>query len=90
MSLGLPILGLATTEMSTAVENGVSGYVETDPARLVEHARRLLRDPSEAAALSEGARKRAQERFGIERFARDWEDTLTRAAARPAAGRGVA
>lgn len=80
MALGLPILGLATTEMSVAVENGVSGYVETDPSRLVDHARRLLRDPAEAAALSEGSRKRAEERFGIDRFAKDWEDVLTRTA----------
>jgi len=86
MALGLPILGLATTEMSIAVENGVSGYVETDPARLVEHAQRLLRDPSEAAVLSEGARKRAQERFGIDRFARDWKATLTAWGGRSAAG----
>lgn len=80
MALGLPVLGLATTEMSVAVENGVSGYVETDPARLVEHARRLLADPAEAAALSEGARKRAAERFGVDRFAADWTRTLERAA----------
>lgn len=80
MALGLPVLGLATTEMAVAVENGVGGYVETDPARLVEHARRLLADPAEAAALSEGARKRAQERFDIARFARDWEDTMARVA----------
>jgi len=77
LALGLPVLGLATTEMSAAVENGVSGYVETDPTRLVEHARRLLADPAEAAALSEGARKRAAERFGIDRFAADWTDVLT-------------
>ncbi len=26
MMLGMPIIGLATTEMATAIENGVSGY----------------------------------------------------------------
>lgn len=77
LALGLPVLGLATTEMSVAVENGVSGYVETDPARLVDHARRLLADPAEAAALSEGACKRAVERFGIDRFASDWTALLS-------------
>jgi hypothetical protein len=81
MALGLPVLGLATTEMSTAVENGVSGYVETDPARLIEHAQRLLQDPAEAAALSEGARKRAAERFAVTRFAADWERVLGQMAA---------
>jgi hypothetical protein len=78
MALGLPVLGLATTEMSVAVENGVSGYVETDVDRLITHAHRLLQDPAEAAALSEGARKRAAERFGIDRFVRDWTTVLER------------
>lgn len=82
MALGLPVLGLATTEMAAAVQNGVSGYVETDPERLVAHARRLLDDREEAAALSAGARARARERFGIERFAADWLRVLEQAAGR--------
>ena len=76
MALGLPVVGLATTEMATAVSNGVNGYVETDPARLVGHLQRLLADPQEAAELSAGARARARERFGIDRFVRDWTEVL--------------
>src|SRR5215204_5673734 len=30
MMIGMPIIGLATTEMVTAVENGVSGYTDTN------------------------------------------------------------
>src|SRR5436305_383123 len=30
MMLGMPVVGLATTEMATVIENGVSGYVDTD------------------------------------------------------------
>ncbi len=82
MALGLPVLGLATTEMAAAVQNGVSGYVETDPERLVEHACRLIEDQDEAAELSAGALARARERFGIERFADDWLQVLTEAAGR--------
>lgn len=81
MALGLPVVGLATTEMATAVRNGVNGYVETDPERLVPHLRRLLADRDEAAALSAGARKVAAERFGIDRFAADWLRVLTNHAA---------
>jgi hypothetical protein len=76
MALGLPVLGLATTEMATAVQNGVSGFVETRPERLVEHAQRLLRDRDEAAALSRGARETARQRFGIDRFVREWTEVL--------------
>lgn len=73
MSIGMPIIGLATTEMATAVENGVSGYVDTDEPRLLRRMRRLLADPALARRLGEGARERARARFGIERFVRDWQ-----------------
>ena len=72
MALGLPVVGLATTEMASAVQNGVNGYVETDAGKLAGHVRRLLADHDEAAELSAGARTLARERFGIERFVRDW------------------
>jgi len=82
MALGLPVVGLATTEMATAVRNGENGYVETDPARLVAHLTRLLADHDEAAALSHGARRTARERFGIDRFVRDWTEVLATASGR--------
>lgn len=76
MMIGMPILGLATTEMVTVVENGTSGYIETDLDRLIEHMQRLLQDPAEALHLSKGARHYAQERFNIERFAQDWDQAF--------------
>jgi hypothetical protein len=72
MMLGMPIIGLATTEMATAVENGVSGFVSTDLSRLIERMNELLADPSEAGRLGAGAAAAARERFSIERFTRDW------------------
>ncbi len=76
MMLGLPIIGLATTEMVTVVENGVSGYVSTDVRALIEHMKRLVADPQEARRLGEGARCQALERFGMERFIRDWDEAF--------------
>jgi glycosyltransferase involved in cell wall biosynthesis len=76
MTLGMPIVGLATTEMAAAIRNGVSGYVDTDVRRLIEPIRELLANPQEARRLGAGARAYALERFGIERFARTWEETL--------------
>lgn len=72
MLLGMPVIGLATTEMVTVVENGVSGYVDTDVERLIDRMQELLVNPAEARRLGEGARKMACERFSIERFASDW------------------
>jgi hypothetical protein len=73
MMAGVPVVALATTEMSTVVDNGVSGWIDTDVERLVGRMQELLADPAEAARLGEGARRRALERFSIDRFRRDWD-----------------
>ncbi len=73
MMAGMPVVTLATTEMVTVVENGVSGWIDTDVGRLIEHMRRLVADPGEARRLGKGARQRALERFSIERFTSDWD-----------------
>jgi len=77
MRTGLPIVGLATTEMVRAIENGVSGFVDTDVQTLVERMRELIADEKLARKLGEGARRRAEEMFSIDRFAKDWLDALT-------------
>jgi glycosyltransferase involved in cell wall biosynthesis len=87
MMIGLPVVGLATTEMATAIEDGVSGFVATDPSRLVESMRHLLDDPAEARWLGENARRAASERFAIDRFAREWEDAFSTVVGRAAQGR---
>ena len=76
MMIGLPIIGLATTELVTVVENGVSGYLDTNVGHLVDRMRQLLEDPAEAHRLGEAARRTARERFDIRRFTRDWEEAF--------------
>lgn len=70
MLCGLPIVGLATTEMATAV--GPGGYVDTDLDALIERMRELIANPALARQLGERGRRHAQERFGIARFVADW------------------
>ncbi len=79
MLLGMPIVGLATTELPTVITNGENGYVDTDPRRLVEAMHWLLEDADAARRLGESARRYAEERFGIARFARDWHDAIVSA-----------
>lgn len=76
MQVGLPVVGLATTEMSTVIRNGHNGFLDTNPARLIDHMRTLLREPGLARELGEAGRRYALERFGIARFAADWDATL--------------
>jgi hypothetical protein len=76
MMAGVPIVALATTEMATVIENGKSGFVDTNVPALIGHMQALLKDPQLAHALGDGARKRAHERFGIQRFVADWNAAL--------------
>ena len=82
MMIGMPVVALATTEMSTVIENGVSGWIDTNVDRLIGHMQDLLADPEEARRLGEGARRTALERFSIERFAADWDRAFRRATRR--------
>jgi hypothetical protein len=77
MMVGVPIVALATTEMATVVENGVSGCIDTDVERLIEAMRVLLKDAGAARELGDGARRMARERFSIDRFVRDWDDVFS-------------
>jgi glycosyltransferase involved in cell wall biosynthesis len=74
--IGMPVIGLATTELVTVVQNGVSGYLETDLNRLVSRMQHLLDHPEEARRLSQGAQQMAMKRFNIHRFANDWTDAF--------------
>lgn len=78
MMIGMPVIGLATTEMATVIENGISGYVDTNVDRLIEIMQHLQKSPEEAQRLSQGARKTAEARFNIERFKRDWSQAFAR------------
>ena len=73
MMIGMPLIGLATTELACVVRNGETGFVDTDPQRLVAHMQRLIASPDEARELGAGARREAERRFGIERFKADWQ-----------------
>lgn len=82
MMIGMPVIAPATTEIVTVIENGVSGYIATDPDALIAQMRRLLDDPAAATRLGAGARRTAMARFNIGRFTRDWDDAFARVTGR--------
>jgi hypothetical protein len=75
MSLGLPVLALATTDASSAVPPD-AGLLSTSVDELVEAARWLLADPVSARRLGARAREVAQARYGLGRFLSDWDRLL--------------
>jgi glycosyltransferase involved in cell wall biosynthesis len=82
MLVGLPVVGLATTELVTVVRNGETGFIDTDIRKLLDPMRSLLTDLAEARRIGEAGRRVAAERFDIRRFTRDWEQTFAEVAGR--------
>ncbi|QXL85286.1 glycosyltransferase [Comamonas sp. NLF-1-9] len=72
MLMGLPVVGLATTELVTVIDSGRNGYVDTRLDRLEAVMRVLLEDPGLAAEWGSAGQRTARERFSIERFIDDW------------------
>ena len=72
MTIGMPVVALATTALPTVIEHGVSGYVSCDMDELTHHMRALLSDRALAERLGANARRVALDRFNLTRFIRDW------------------
>jgi hypothetical protein len=77
MMAGLPIVGVAATELPSVITNGVDGYVDTRRERLLECMHQLSSDPELARQWGLAARQTARRRFGIERYVRDWTKALS-------------
>src|SRR5690606_11004001 len=76
MLLGLPVVGLATTEMAVTFKNGVSGYVHTDLDFLIDKMKLLLKDKQLAMQIGRQGMDYARQRFNINRFTQEWEQVF--------------
>jgi len=75
MTMGMPVLALATTEAYRAVPPD-AGALSADPAELARAAAALLADPDHALRRGARAREYALAHYGLDRFLRDWDDAL--------------
>jgi hypothetical protein len=75
MHLGMPVVGLATTEVVEAVP-AEAGVLSTSVDVLAGAARRLLDDPEQARVMGKAARAAALARYGLRRFLDDWDRLL--------------
>ena len=80
MMVGMPIVGLATTELVTVITDGHNGFIDTRVDHLVQAMQTLIDDPAEARRMGEAAKATAEERFHIDRFVADWMRVLKRVA----------
>ncbi|MFJ6087833.1 glycosyltransferase [Streptomyces sp. NPDC092369] len=75
MHIGMPVVALATTEVTEAVPDG-AGVVSNRMDVLTEAVRDFVADPVRARLVGEGARAAALARYGLSRFLDDWERLL--------------
>ncbi|MEV4478194.1 glycosyltransferase [Micromonospora coxensis] len=75
MSMGMPVVALATTEAVEAVPPA-AGALSTRVDVLVEAARRFVAEPADARRAGEQARAAARGRYGLDRFLADWDRLL--------------
>jgi hypothetical protein len=61
-----------TGGVAGVVRHGIDGFVEADPAALLNRMQELAADRQRAALLGEAARTHATARFGLERFVAEW------------------
>ena len=75
MHLGMPVVGLATTEAVEAVPAD-AGVLSTRPERLWTAVQDFLHDEDAARLAGKAARAAALERYGLPRFLSDWDQLL--------------
>jgi glycosyltransferase involved in cell wall biosynthesis len=78
MHLGMPVVGLATTEAVEAVPPD-AGVLSTRVDRLVAALRDLAHEPGWARQLGKHARETALARYGLTRFLSDWDRLIEQA-----------
>ncbi|HWH13514.1 MAG TPA: glycosyltransferase [Miltoncostaeaceae bacterium] len=75
MHLGMPVVALATTEVTDAVPEEC-GVVSNRIDVLRDALSAFARDPDRARRAGDAAREAALARFGLERFLADWDTLL--------------
>ena len=75
MSIGMPVVALATTEAAMAVPPD-AGALSTRVDTLLAAAGRFVAQPQQARRAGLAARAAARERYGLDRFLADWDRLL--------------
>lgn len=82
MKLGKPVVGARSGGTPEVVKDGETGYLYTpgNPRELAARIRDLYEDPSAREAMGAEGRRRADERFTLERYGAQVEEILRRVA----------
>jgi glycosyltransferase involved in cell wall biosynthesis len=75
MTMGMPVVALATTEAVEAVPPS-AGALSTRVEALLDAAGRFIEEPAVARLAGAEARAAARDRYGLDRFLADWDRLL--------------
>ena len=73
MMMGLPVVGMATTEMPSVFQDGLNGIVHNNVDYLIGQMLELISNKEKAERIGAAGRETALKRFNINRFTKDWE-----------------
>jgi hypothetical protein len=76
MMIGVPVAGLATTEMVTVIRDRHSGILHTNIDYVIGGMKDMLNDKGFAQRLGKEGKRVANERFNIGRFTEEWYSLL--------------
>jgi hypothetical protein len=76
MMQAVPVVGMATTELSTVIRSGENGILDTNIPELISAMKLLLNDKNYAESLGRNGRATALKRFNIQRFINDWANVF--------------
>ena len=77
MMIGMPVVGMATTEMPAVFQHGVNGILHNDVDVLISEMQYLIDDKERAVRIGRAGQQTVRERFNIHRFVKDWEEVFT-------------
>jgi len=76
LSIGLPVVALATTENASVFTNGVNAYTHTDVDYLIEKMLLLLQNQDVAERIGAKGKELVKNKFSLERFIKEWKETF--------------
>ena len=76
MMLGIPVIGMATTEMPIVIQNDYNGFIHTDISVLILKMKELLNNKQQALDMGARGRETVLNRYHIKRFIENWEETF--------------
>lgn len=83
MSVGCPVVTTSSAMLTEIVADGVNGFIADDIDSMKTKIQKILDDPEMAKEMGQKARQTMIDRFGSERFIKNWQEVLLSAIDQP-------